>query len=806
MTVKSTRAAQTGYSVADGPGITFPNGDWTVGFVFILDGTLTGNALHYLLSTGGYQAPSSLNIFWKTTDSGTNPGRLAAYVNGSGSESCFSPTLEAGKAYQGILQRSANVVSVKVCPTLLVAPTTGSAVLAGTTPVGLTVAMDTPNYLALLTRTTYTNAQNADESAGRFFMLTSVLTDLEIAKLAYGMEITELGYTPQWYFRLNDNTDTADRGTAGLTLLKTGTINNGASPGFGYVPTNSPPVFTSVPAIIPPVQVGTSVAYTRGTVTGTPTPNSTQQWTLDGADISGATGTTYIPTVDQVGKALRVRQTATSTEGSASSTSDPVTITAAVNAITVAELVAEKIYPRNGTSAAVPLSITYTGTQPTSIEYQLYAVDRATVRQAWAAAGATIVAGGTATASPLMPQGQEKYTIAVRSKDASGVVLATSVVSTNRFGVGLWIACAGSSSSTTWFGSGSGGSFTPNTSTTSYADPNGFRNFDANGVISQAALYFAQQFGCVVGMLSVGQGGTTATDLANTGSSLWSYVVSGLTLIGNRLEGLWCSTGSNDASNNYLVTSVDQHLGKLRTIISNVRTQVSQSMLPVLWSGMNSRPGSSGNAAGQDPMSDWVRSAENILAYDANVFHVSALDLTVGPDGVHLTGSGFQAQMARIQYVWIEAVKNGVYRRGPRITAFTFLGNAVTAALEYRQPGASDFTPTTGAIGFTVTDASGTPGVVSVTRQDATHPKITFDRTLVAPVVAKFLSGGAPSIAAPIYDNATVPLPMVMEATIATAEGTADTGVTNSLQIVDGRLRRSATGAVIPNGKRLRVS
>jgi len=170
-------------------------------------------------------------------------------------------------------------------------------------------------------------------------------------------------------------------------------------------------------------------------------------------------------------------------------------------------------------------------------------------------------------------------------------------------------------------------------------------------------------------------------------------------------------------------------------------------------------------------MSDWVRSAENLFGYDANVFHVSSLDFTVGVDGVHLLGTSFQAQMARMQYVWNEAIKNGTYRRGPRITAFTFLGNTVTAALEYRQPGASDFTPTTGAVGFTVTDASGTPGVVSVTRQDATHPKITFDRALVAPVVAKFLSGGAPSTAAPIYDNATVPLPLVMESTLATTEG-----------------------------------
>lgn len=774
MTVKFTRAAQTYYSATDAANLTFPSGDWSVGFSFVLDGSLAVSTTQYFVSTGNYQTPGSIALFLAVDASGV--ARLNAYINAGGASTCVSQVLTANGAYEGVFVHSGSTVNVKCSPVLTTLPTTGASVVTGTLPATLTTAMDSTFPLTLGTRSTFELTRALDHSAARFFLVPVALSDLEIAKLAYGMELSDLGYTPSWYCRLNDPNDFTDRGSLGVPFAKTGTPATGTPMGFGFVPTTSAPAFTSAPAINGTPQVGTSSSYTRGGFTGTPTPDVTQQWYVAGVAVSGATGLTYIPVTGDVGKALTVRQILNNSQGGpTTSDSAAKTVTAAANAVSVAELVAEKIYSRIGTSAVVDLSGAYTGTQPTTIEYQLYAVDRTTVRQAWTSAGANIVAGGTWTASPTIPQHAEKYTIAVRTKDSGGTVLATSVVSTNKFGVGLWICCVGSSSAATWFGSGSGGAFTPNTTTTSYADPNvGFRNFDANGIASQTAIYYAQQYGCVVGMLSTGSGGSTVNDLSNTGSSLWTTIVlPGLALVGNRVEGIHGSSGSNDASNNYLVTSVDQHLTKLRAIAANLRSVCNAPNLPILWSGMNSRPGSSGNAAGQDPMSDWVRQAENIFGYDTNVYHVSSLDFQVGTDGVHLTGTGFQAQMARIQYVWIEAIKNSIYHRGPRIIGFTFLSNVVTATLEYRQPGANDFTPTTGAIGFSITDASGTPNILSVTRGDATHPKITCDRPLVAPVVTKFLSGGAPSIAAPIYDNATVPLPLVMESALATTQGAA---------------------------------
>lgn len=89
------------------------------------------------------------------------------------------------------------------------------------------------------------------------------------------------------------------------------------------------PTFSVAPAIIGTPTVGTASAYTSGTYAGTPTPAITQQWTLDGVDISGATAGTYTPVTGDIGHLLRVRQIATNTSGSANNTSASATVVSA---------------------------------------------------------------------------------------------------------------------------------------------------------------------------------------------------------------------------------------------------------------------------------------------------------------------------------------------------------------------------------------------------------------------------------------------------------------------------------------------
>ncbi|MDA0181890.1 S8 family serine peptidase [Solirubrobacter phytolaccae] len=84
----------------------------------------------------------------------------------------------------------------------------------------------------------------------------------------------------------------------------------------------APAVNTVAPAITGNVQRASVLSATRGTWSGNGNAY-TYQWQRDGVNILDATATAYTPTVDDVGKQLRVVVTATNPEGSATASSSP---------------------------------------------------------------------------------------------------------------------------------------------------------------------------------------------------------------------------------------------------------------------------------------------------------------------------------------------------------------------------------------------------------------------------------------------------------------------------------------------------
>lgn len=90
---------------------------------------------------------------------------------------------------------------------------------------------------------------------------------------------------------------------------------------------NIAPTITTNPTISGTAKVGQTLTATAGDTTGTPAPTSTLQWqrsdngTSGWTNISGATGTNYTAVSADETKYLRVEQTATNIEGSATATS-----------------------------------------------------------------------------------------------------------------------------------------------------------------------------------------------------------------------------------------------------------------------------------------------------------------------------------------------------------------------------------------------------------------------------------------------------------------------------------------------------
>lgn len=88
------------------------------------------------------------------------------------------------------------------------------------------------------------------------------------------------------------------------------------------------PVAISNPVIVGTPTEGIPTSFLPAAFTANPAPGIVTQWRLNGVDIGGATSSTYIPVVGDIGGTLTVRQTATNGSGSAQATSAGVVVVA----------------------------------------------------------------------------------------------------------------------------------------------------------------------------------------------------------------------------------------------------------------------------------------------------------------------------------------------------------------------------------------------------------------------------------------------------------------------------------------------
>lgn len=797
MTIKFTAPNPEFLRVIGAPALNLPNGDWTICAAVTFNGWMVNGTGQYVFSGGNFGAADALSLLYQPAAN----DQMQVFFEGAGPTLQQNFTEIPGGTYVVMLQRKDGAIRCKLCPALSTMPADGSAVVTGSASIAMTRALVMPGHSGGLTLGNRSTDRTLDQSLSRAFCVHEALSDLDIAKLAHGMQITDLGKTPVWYVRMNDGSDTADLGPSNLTVTRssgTAAMTTGASPNWAYVTTNRPPT-VSKPTIDGTPQVGTAATLTLGSIDAAPAPTLAYQWLIDGANATGAgsTTSTYTPASIDSGKALTVRVTATNTEGSGSATSDAKTVAAAVTAVTVVAPANERIFQRIGTSAAVALSGTCTGEAPVSIQYRLMSRDGLTELKAWADIGATFPAGGSWAATPAVPQGAQKYRLQVRSLRSNATVIATSDLTNNAFGVGDLIGMIGSSSANSWSFTSSTGAF-DDTRASMYA--NGAWNVGSRTYASVMATYISQQLDVVIGTIAAGVGGTSIVDWARTNRlNCFSGFTDIVTALGGKLAGVFASVGSNDAAGGS-VTSKASHLENINLLFSKIRTHTGQANLPMLIGGYNRRTGSTNGITQEtfDIQSNWVREAEKDAADQAgsNIYYVQVLDYEL-TDGIHLVS--YTGMCARMGYVWSEAMQ-GRRRNGPRITSFTFSGADLLVDVEHAN--GTDLTPAINGSGFTLTDASGTPALVSTARVSPTRYRATFDRALVAPVSAKFLAGSAPSMAAPIYDNGTMALPMMLETEMATTAAAAEPVMptVTSVTVSPGTATNSATFTAAVNG------
>ena len=121
-------------------------------------------------------------------------------------------------------------------------------------------------------------------------------------------------------------------GDAGHALTCTVTATNAggsASASSNSLTATSPPANTAAPALTGTSRAGQTLTCSQGTWTGSPTPTYAYQWKRAGANIAGATASTYLLVAGDVGHTIKCTVAATNSQDSASADSNSVVPSAA---------------------------------------------------------------------------------------------------------------------------------------------------------------------------------------------------------------------------------------------------------------------------------------------------------------------------------------------------------------------------------------------------------------------------------------------------------------------------------------------
>lgn len=450
----------------------------------------------------------------------------------------------------------------------------------------------------------------------------------------------------------------------------------------------------------------------------------------------------------------------------------------------------ERVTQRSGSTGVVYPTCGYTNTTPASIERQLYALDGTTVTHAWSAIPGAMFSNGNVSFEQgvSIPAGLKRR-IAVRTKNASGAVLATSSVSA-AFGVGGLDGIIGSSSAEKMFDSTSGTGVTANASASKFNE-NGWALMGSVGAGILWANSMISQSGMCRGLLDYGIGGTTLAQWLDLNGDPWKAFAAGVAAAGGKLESVYITVGSNDAATAGLITSRAQHAANLRLLIQRVRDLTGQPELPVLLSGFNRRGRflAGQTAAAFAIAADQIRMAENDVGNDPFVTHVQTLQFELRTDDlVHLTpnAAGFPACVTLSATVFGRRLYgDGAYLRGPRLGNATFVGSTITVPIAYRA--GSDIAPASGITGITGADGSGAL-TLTAARQSAGMLSISANRAIVAPLELKVFAGGSPDISGAVFDNGTPAMILAVDTEMVAVDGNTAPAPDTTAPVMNGAI------------------
>lgn len=229
-------------------------------------------------------------------------------------------------------------------------------------------------------------------------------------------------------------------------------------------------------------------------------------------------------------------------------------------------------------------------------------------------------------------------------------------------------------------------------------------------------------------------------------------------MVAGNADALALGGGFNDANQDAL-TDRASHLVALRNFILQVRTGVNKPNLPVFFF-TSQKSSASGNTPSKDVKFNELAAAEAAFINDANVFFAGHnYDLAQVSDWIHFTSAAYQTWGERGGRNAMAAINGTPLEKGPTVTGVASIPTTQTMVTIAHSSG-TDFTPSSGITGFTVSSDGGTTKLtatgerVSATQIRLTHAALPGS----ASAQVYYLYGTNPARTVPPLDTKAAPL------------------------------------------------
>lgn len=430
----------------------------------------------------------------------------------------------------------------------------------------------------------------------------------------------------------------------------------------------------------------------------------------------------------------------------------------ALPAITLTDFADGRIFQRQGNSADIVISGTYSG----PIEAIVARVVRSDTQEEivpWTVIDPSPGNGIFVGQLSQVPQGGW-YNIQVRSHSDHTV----SDNGKHRWGVGMLIACLGQSNMKEWFYTGD--DLRAHSLLRKFSD----RGWSGLGTTGNAAIAFGnriiERLGIPVGLLDYAVNGSGLRKEADWGTGYWADTapdsiytrfVSGVSAAGGAVEFVVWIQGEADAARG-TVTENEYAVSLAHFIENQVRIDLAngseREQLPFLVVMMIKRPG------GIDKPHQDIRNAQKQVVENVVDCYLAAATLDLKNHGrQHLKPKAYTSMGNRVAQTALYVLGKEQYHRGPQVVHNRQLDDR-TVEIKIQHTGGNDFKPASGISGWEIIANGERVPIQEVYRHDAQTIRIVTAHPIAEQASIRYLYGAMPDVNHPVLDNSPLSLPL----------------------------------------------